>query len=290
VQHPDYIELPQISPVEAREPLPLYLGNSDESQSSASAINSPPEYQGRDPVADKFTAAVAQLTTSQEPIAPIHANIEETIHQGDPLTPDFHIASAATAITYPARYEFVEGSGGSGGSGSGGRGGDPDPDQPMNNNDPGDDAPDPPAAAGGQPAYNPDEHPHSLCGSPPNIFNGTRDKVDSFLQAFGLYRAINHRHITMRELYNRIMMMLSYMKGPKIDDWVREKATLLEMVVSNGTANPNDEHVWNMFIKEFMEAFTDTTRREQATLDLINIQMKGEDLNTYISTFHHLRK
>jgi hypothetical protein len=39
-----------------------------------------------------------------------------------------------------------------------------------------------------------------------------------------------------------------------------------------------------------MDAFTDTTRWEQATLDLINIQMKGEDLDTYISTFHHLRK
>jgi hypothetical protein len=34
----------------------------------------------------------------------------------------------------------------------------------------------------------------------------------------------------------------------------------------------------------------DTTRREQATLDLINIQMKGEDLDMYISTFHHLRE
>jgi Retrotransposon gag protein len=84
------------------------------------------------------------------------------------------------------------------------------------------------------------------------------------------------------------MMMLSYMKGPKIDSWVQEKATLLETVVSNGTANPNDEHVWNTFIKEFMEAFMDTTRREQAMLDLINIQMKGEDLDMYISTFHHL--
>jgi Retrotransposon gag protein len=159
----------------------------------------------------------------------------------------------------------------------------------MNNNDPGDELPNPPAAAG-QPAYNPDEHPRSLCGSPPNIFDGTRDKVDSFLQAFGLYRAINRQHIRMREPYNRIMMMLSYMKGPKINDWVWEKATLLETVVSNGTANPNDEHVWNTFLEEFTDTFTDTTRREQATLDLINIQMKGEDLDTYISTFHHLRE
>ena len=94
----------------------------------------------------------------------------------------------------------------------------------------------------------------------------------------------------MREPYNRIMMMLSYMKGPKIDDWVQEKATILETAVANGTADPNNEHVWNTFIEEFTDAFTDTTRREQATLDLINIQMKGEDLDTYISTFHHLRE
>jgi hypothetical protein len=86
----------------------------------------------------------------------------------------------------------------------------------MNNNDPGDDTLDPPVAVGGQPVYNPDEHPRSLCGSPPNVFDGTRDKVDSFLQAFGLYRAINRQHITMREPYNCIMMMLSYMKGPKL--------------------------------------------------------------------------
>jgi hypothetical protein len=63
-QHPDYVEPPQILPVEARKPLPLYPGNSDKSQSSPSAINSSPEYQGTDPVADAFATAVAQLATS----------------------------------------------------------------------------------------------------------------------------------------------------------------------------------------------------------------------------------
>jgi hypothetical protein len=78
-QHPDYVEPPQISPVEPREPLPLYPGNSDESCSSASAIDSPPEYQGRDPIADDFAVAVAQLATSREPLALVHLNIEETM-------------------------------------------------------------------------------------------------------------------------------------------------------------------------------------------------------------------
>jgi Retrotransposon gag protein len=54
--------------------------------------------------------------------------------------------------------------------------------------------------------------------------------------------------------------------------------------------NTNNEHVWNMFIEEFTDAFMDTTRQEQAMLDLINIQMKGKDLDMYISTFHHLRE
>jgi hypothetical protein len=253
----------------------LYLGNSDESHSSISAINSPPEYQGRDQVVDNFAKAVAQLAASREPIAPTHMNIQDTMHRGNPLMPDLHIASAVTAITYPAHYMFPSGSGG--GSGSGRE--NPDIDLPMNNNDPGDDGPDLPEGGGGggpiggagQPAYNLDKYLQSLCGSPPNVFDGTRDKVDSFLQAFSLYRAINCQHITMREPYNCIIMMLSYMKGPKINDWVWEKVTLLETVVSNGTANPNDEHVWNTFIEEFTKAFMDTTRREQATLDLINI-------------------
>jgi hypothetical protein len=169
----------------------LYPGNSDESVHSASTIDSPPKYQGTDPVADDFATAVAQLAASREPITPIHPNIEHTMQRGNPLAPDMHIALAAMAITYPAWYEFAGGSGSGGGGGGGG--GDPNPDQPMNNNDLGDDAPDlPPVGAGGQLVYNPDKHPRSLCGSPPNVFNSTRDKVDSFLQAFGLYRAINH--------------------------------------------------------------------------------------------------
>jgi hypothetical protein len=212
-QHPNYIEPPQVSPVDLQEPLPLYLGNSNKSASSASAIDSLPEYQGRDPVADDFAIAIAQLAQSRELIAPIHTNIKHTMQWGNPLIPDLHIASAATAITYPTRYTFTEGSGGGGGRG------DPDPDQPTNNNEPGDDGPDPPVGAvAGQPAYNPDEHPRSLCSSPPNVFDRTRDKVDSFLQVFGLYRAINRWHITMREPYNHIMMMLLYMKGPKINN------------------------------------------------------------------------
>jgi hypothetical protein len=49
-----------------------------------------------------------------------------------------------------------------------------------------------------------------------------------------------------------------------------------------------DETIWQAFEDKFVAAFTDMTRCEQATLDLINIAMKGDDLNTYMATFEHL--
>jgi hypothetical protein len=111
----------------------LYPGNSDKSASSASAIDSPPEYQGRDQLADDFAAAVAQLSASQEPIAPIHTNIEHVMQQGNPLALDLHIASVATAITFLAYAPAMNRPGGSGGGSGGG-----DDDEPMQPNDPGD--------------------------------------------------------------------------------------------------------------------------------------------------------
>jgi hypothetical protein len=59
--------------------------------------------------------------------------------------------------------------------------------------------------------------------------------------------------------------------------------------VDNGTVQPDDEDIWNAFHGELEAAFTDTTRCEQAMLNLISMSMKGDDLDTYMVTFEHLR-
>jgi hypothetical protein len=159
-QHPNYTEPPQILPIDPQEPLPLYTSNSERSTSSASAIDSPPEYQGRDQIVDNFMAAVAQLSASRELIALVHTNIKHMMQHGNPLALNLHIASTATAITYLAyTMDRPGGSGGSSGSGSSGE----DHNKPMPPDDPGDDK-GPPGGGGlgravGHQAYNPDEHP-----------------------------------------------------------------------------------------------------------------------------------
>jgi hypothetical protein len=76
----------------------------------------------------------AELPVIHEPM-PIHFTgiVDPSLTCSLPeynIAPEFHIASAAMAIMYPAGYEFAGGSGGGSGSGSGGggSGGDPDPD------------------------------------------------------------------------------------------------------------------------------------------------------------------
>ena len=50
------------------------------------------------------------------------------------------------------------------------------------------------------------------------------------------------------------------------------------------------EVLWNNFEAKFHALFMDTTERQDAFTALQNLQMKGDDVNTYISTFEHLQE
>ena len=50
----------------------------------------------------------------------------------------------------------------------------------------------------------------------------------------------------------------------------------------------NDENLWNEFVNKFGQAFVDTAAAEQAYADLSELEMKGDKINEYITTFEHL--
>jgi hypothetical protein len=119
------------------------------------------------------------------------------------------------------------------------------------------------------------------------MFDGSRNKSDVFIQEFSLYNMINRNHEVMRVPYNRVLMCLSYMKGPKVNDWVTARAQQLNDEMNAG-GNPDDEAIWNDFKRLFLAAFTDTTKKEDAVQQLLNLKMTGDDLDSYISAFEHL--
>ena len=54
------------------------------------------------------------------------------------------------------------------------------------------------------------------------------------------------------------------------------------------THRDDDETLWREFVADFTRAFTDTTSSEQAYAALIDLQMKGKDIDDYIATFESL--
>jgi len=95
----------------------------------------------------------------------------------------------------------------------------------------------------------------ALKGNPPFIFNGDRNKTIKFKLNWDLWHAVNRNNDTMKKPFNRIVTMLSYMDGTRVDAWKGEQLLKLQEAADNG-AQETDEDLWTDFIERFNNAFT----------------------------------
>jgi Retrotransposon gag protein/Zinc knuckle len=128
-----------------------------------------------------------------------------------------------------------------------------------------------------------------LSGNPPAIFDGERTHSEAFFLQFTLFRRINANHHLMVVPFDRALLALSYIQGPKVDRWMEERFEELVHLTNTGT-KLTDEALWENFEQKFWTAFADTYKKERAEIALLRHQMKGDDLETYVSTFEHLRR
>ena len=168
------------------------------------------------------------------------------------------------------------------GGGGGGGGGGPPPPGPAAA----------PAAAIGQPgpALMDDE---GLRGHPPEIFDGNRTKAKKFMKEFTLWKLCNLNNEALSTPFSRVALCLSYIKGPNVDDWVSATTDdVYEKVHGRAgrpaTYQPDDEDLWNEFAQEFANVFADTAAAEHAYQELTELQMQGEEVDQYISTYEQL--
>ncbi len=130
----------------------------------------------------------------------------------------------------------------------------------------------------------------SLKGSPPKEFDGTRSKSETFGDDFSIYQRINRKNQVMKEPYSRVLMAMSFMKGPKVQDWVRAQMRALDDKVDprKRGLSEGDETLWDEFNRDFVNSFTDTAMTQEAYNKLKTLKMIGDDLDTYIATHESL--
>jgi hypothetical protein len=71
-----------------------------------------------------------------------------------------------------------------------------------------------------------------LSGREPAVFTRDRLKSDTFMREFNMYKAMNDNHITMVNPYKCVVLALSLMRGPAIEDWVDTQLKELDKKVT----------------------------------------------------------
>ena len=128
-------------------------------------------------------------------------------------------------------------------------------------------------------------------GVQPPIFDGTRALADDFWAQFRRYKMVNRTHDSMTKAYDRVLTALTYMWGPMINDWVNTQEN--NLITRTDTTKPNhvredDEVLWAEFETAFHDAWTDTSKKQNAYDQLMKLTMAGWDIDTYITTFERL--
>jgi len=69
------------------------------------------------------------------------------------------------------------------------------------------------------------------------IFSRGRGTVKFFLQTFNYFRNTNHCNDVMCNPFERSNLLLTYMKGPKVQQWATRKGEELTLAILGDPAN-----------------------------------------------------
>ena len=100
-----------------------------------------------------------------------------------------------------------------------------------------------------------------LRGTPPTIFTGDRSKADTFWSEFHRYKLNNRNHPAMTLPFDCVLMALSYIRGPLVDDWVDAQETHLTTrtnTTQTTHVQETDPVLWTEFATAFKDAWKDT--------------------------------
>jgi hypothetical protein len=132
---------------------------------------------------------------------------------------------------------------------------------------------------------------NGLKGTAPAVFTGDHSRSESFWNEFRRYRLLNRNNNSINIPFFCVLTALSYIKGPLVEDWVNAQDKELEQhtdTTKPGSVREDNEILWHKFKTSFKAAWTDTTKVQSAYSQLMRLQMKDLDINTYNTTFVQL--
>ncbi len=122
-------------------------------------------------------------------------------------------------------------------------------------------------------------------GTLPQIFEGEREKADSFMNELLGYLLLNANVAGFESPIRQVALALTLIKGPRVDQWVQNMTTWLRGL---DPVNDNVPRVWDYFTETFEQQFSDLTRTQRSRQQLEKLRFKFPDINQYIADFEDL--
>jgi hypothetical protein len=129
-----------------------------------------------------------------------------------------------------------------------------------------------------------------LVGVPPPLFKGDCSSSENVLDKFLGYELINADSRTFQVPYLKTALCLSYITGPQVDAWAKQKRQWLRDQHKVHGYPLTASHLWDDFEADFQAAYTDTDAKLTALQQLHDLKMVGTDIDTYIAGFSRLRE
>jgi len=126
----------------------------------------------------------------------------------------------------------------------------------------------------------------ALKGNPPFVFTGDRNTSWKFINNFDLWKLINRHNDVMKKPLSRVVTLLSYMDGDKVDAWKEEQMHILEKA-ANDRVQETDEDLWEDFIGRFRNAFTNQNQKDESYQKLCKLKQE-ESLDDFFTKFKQL--
>jgi hypothetical protein len=92
---------------------------------------------------------------------------------------------------------------------------------------------------------------------------------------------------------DRVALALTYIKGPRVNNWVYRQIELLSKRVDGDGRRPpeyneSEEELWTNFVEDFIKAFIHTAGKEEAFSKLRTLNMTGLEVDEYVAEFELL--
>ena len=100
---------------------------------------------------------------------------------------------------------------------------------------------------------------------------------------------LNEEAEVMRQVFSRMTLFLTFIKGPNVQEWVGSQVGWLGRRLLAG-GRKADKHQYDAVIESFNTAFTDTMSLQKAKAEFQTLKMEGGDLDTYIAKFERLAR